>query len=868
MGRKQIKNIQGNKHKSICYFSFLYLILLALLLSCRPAHAENYTLPDDFGSGPFSSCFGFWSTYSCSGDITFSKTTTITLTEEITLSIFGGDFIAEKNFSIINNGHQLNLEVWAGNVTFRENTEFYGDIELGFGSITFEEITDFYGNIRTVIGNIQVTNNNSDFTGDMTTFWGSIEIDDGSWVIGVCTPQDSKGIDSCSDGEPEPAAVDHYEIRNDGSALTCSPETILIAACKNSDCSELATENSTITLSPSGWEGGNEITFQGSTSVDLRRTTAQTVTLEISDPSPAATNGYSCVDAIGGSSVSCDLQFFDSGFDFSIPTQTSCKPSESIVIQAVRKDDTGTHCVPAFANRTETINFWSSYVSPAAGNIQLEVNSTEVATTSPGTGISLDFDENGQAILELLYSDAGQLQLDASFQGTGDEIGLKMTGNSHFIIRPAGLCVYSDAASSDCASGDGTCTSFVAAGTPFSLKIKGVCWQSDTETDTDFCDTNSTTLNYNHSGIAISHNLIAPATGVTGNITTTSAGITSAGEVEIQQIVSEVGVFTFTANPSSAYLGIADIFSGSTFTSENIGRFTPDHFELAITPDPPVLAETCLVYTYLGETFDWQTVPNLTIQAMNGAATPAVTENYEGDFFKLDATLSYSYVDNNVPGPQTALTPASSSQTMPDTSDCGGMVSIALLEDDGISGNGIYDGFSYIRPLPDQPVSPFEPDITMTFTALELTDSDSVCYQAGGGCQPFTVSGITGTHLRHGRSLAEAVFGPETGPLIMPISTYWYDGAAWVNNDDDNCSEFSYSLTPSGITVTGSPANPIQLTSGSGDLTLSPAANSTRGTVSVECDFDTWLEPDPTGVATFGISRGNDRIINWQEVVR
>ena len=661
--------------------------------------------------------------------------------------------------------------------------------------------------------------------------------------------------------------VDHYEIIHDGSALTCVPEDIRIVACSNAACSTLMSTASIITLTPSGWTGGDIVTFTGSANLKLRHTTPETVALGISVQTPVATNGYKCVSALGGATVSCNMRYYDSGFDFDIPTQTSCKESTNITISAVGRDPGTGKCIPLFAGLSRDISFWSTYITPATGTLPVRVNGTAITGSSPGTPVSLAFNANGQATFKVAYSDAGLVQLNARYLGSGNEAGLSMLGNDSFVTGPAGLCVYSDAPQSDCPSGNGSCSAFVAAKTPFPLKVKGVCWQVTGETNSQFCD-NATTPNFMMDNIGLTHTLVAPLSGVPGSIDISTANITSGGEVSVQQAVSEVGVFKFTADPPSDYLGAGDIFTGATFTSNNIGRFIPDHFIVTILPDPPVFAESCTVYTYLGQPFDWQTVPEITITAMNGAATPAITRNYEADFWKLDANLVYSYMDNNVPALASPLTPQSVTRALPNTSNCGGTVTLALAENDGITGNGIFEGFNYTRPLLTTPVAPFVPNVTMTIRAVELTDSDAVCYRNAAGCLDFQVNGITGTHMRHGRALAQSVFGPETGPLVMPVSSFYYDGTTWQKNTDDDCTVFTYGLTPSGISVTCSPPSPVTMTDGAADLTLTPVANSGRGTVSVGFDFPAWLHPDSAAVATFGISRGNDRIINWQELMR
>lgn len=850
------------------FFRFA-LIFVVLLIISEPSHAINYSLPDDIGSGPFADCSGSGPSYSCSSEIRLTKTARVTLSETITLVITDGGFIAEKVFSISDNGFKLNLEVVKGDVVFVHNTDYFGDITVGDGNLTFEKSTDFVGDIHTDNGNVQVTNKNSNFVGDITTSNGNVEITDGSTVVGACSPQDSDGDVSCSGGSVGGTVVDHYEIIHNATGLTCNPEDIVIAACENADCSLLSSGIATVTLGPSGWVGGDTFAITGSETLKLRHVTPETVSLAILSQDPTPTNDYRCTNSLGGSIVSCSMTFYDSGFSFTIPTQTSCKDSDPIIITAVRRDDVTKRCVPAFANRTEDISFWSTYVNPTSGAETLSVNGTGVVGSSPGTDISLTFDVNGQASLLISYPDAGLVKLDARYEGSGDEAGLTMLGDSSFVTGPAGLCVYSDQVDSDCVSMDGTCSAFVAAGTTFDLKIGGVCWQVDGESDQDFCD-NAFTPNFQISNIILSHNLMAPISGVPGTIEITTLDINSNGVGLVNQSVSEVGVFTFTAAPPSDYLGTGDVFGGATFTSANIGRLIPDHFDVAILPEPPVFAETCLVYSYLGEPFDWENVPTLTITAKNGAATPITAENYEGDFWKLDKTINYNYLDANVPVAASPLTPQSSSQTLSeaDILDCGGTITFDVIEDDGISGNGVRDGFKYIRPLPESPVAPFEPDVGLTIIGTELSDYDSVCYDRGTGCEDFQVTGITGLHVQHGRGFAGSVFGPETNPLVMPVSTYIYDDSIWLENGDDNCTAFSYSIPSSGITVAVTPSGPITMIGGFANLTLTPSAGTSRENVPVTCTFPSWLAPDSTGVATFGISRGNDRIINWQEIIR
>lgn len=668
----------------------------------------------------------------------------------------------------------------------------------------------------------------------------------GSWI----------DIDSITTADTS-VAIDHYEIVHDGAALSCAAEEVTLVACENSDCSAQYSGSVTVTMTPTGWIGGDNVTFTGSGTAEIRNNSGGTITLGLSAQTVAPADGYRCVETVGGAAVSCDLVFSDAGFDFTIPTQTSCKTSDTLIISAVKKDDVTEKCVPAFSNRTVDIPFYSTYVSPATGSGSVRVNGSAVSTSSPGTDIALDFDVNGDAEFTVSYADAGQLQLDTIFVGTGDEDGLIMTGNESFVVHPAGLCIYSDQSGSDCVSGDANCTSFVAAGTEFTLKVKGVCWEDDSETDTDFCDTNTITPNYQQTGIALSHSLVAPLTGTAGSIEVESADIASGGEVSLDQIVSEVGVFTFTADPPDDYLGASDVFNGADFTSANIGRFIPAYLDVSILPDPPAYNNQCNgLFTYLGEPFFWDNIPEVTIRAMNGANPAEVTTNYEGDFFKLDPTIDYGYQDTLAVATVLPLTPVSAQKVLTNLSDTNGVVVFDLEEN---------AGFNYTRPDPYNPISPFDINVQFTIPQEEITDSDAVCYDSSG-CAAFTVEDITGVTIRHGRTKIFDNYGPELEDIeFSPFSVQYYNGTSFITNEDDDCT------TAIGFDSARASASSVpEVSTGEGFLTVT--ADGTASRIQVNCILPTWLScpsnSECSGWFTFGISRGNDRIINWKEISR
>jgi len=121
----------------------------------------------------------------------------------------------------------------------------------------------------------------------------------------------------------------------------------------------------------------------------------------------------------------------------------------------------------------------------------------------------------------------------------------------------------------------------------------------------------------------------------------------------------------------------------------------------------------------------------------------------------------------------------------------------------------------------------------------------------------------------------ENVYAPETVErLLMPFSAEYWDGAGYVTNTDDSCTpwdtadiddtEVYHSLVAASGTLDGGFGEP---------LVLEP--NGDRGTDTLTWDVPIWLEDDwnqdeagledPSATATFGVFRGNDRILYWRE---
>jgi len=708
-----------------------------------------------------------------------------------------------------------------------------------------------------------------------------------------------------SEQEQDCVVLDHIRIEHDGLALTCAPETVTVRACTDAACSSEYTDGEVITtLTPSGWVDGNTITFTGSTTASLRQNVPGIVALGSGSTTPTPANSTRC---FVGVSETCSIDFKDSGFIFDIPTLISHKTSPTVTITAVRTDETTQTCAPAFTG-SKSVNFWSTYSNPGTGTQQVRVNSTDVATSGPGgTPVSLNFDVNAQANFSVRYPDAGQMQLNARYTGTGDEAGLIMDGNDQFVSIPAGLCVETD---SVCPTGDIACDIFAAAGSPFELRVKAVGWESDGESNEQFCSGNAVTQNFRLDNIDLTADRIAPVAGVDGMLGISSIDIEAADNglrTETTQSISEVGVFTVTATPP-AYFG--ETIAAST--SDNIGRFIPYDFDVALTT-PPVFGTACDVFTYIGQPFGFSTDPVMTVTAR--AEGGSTTENYIGEFNRITA-VSLSYPGDTNQGFREGSPEALGLDTgvifgwKPGINDLGsGLTRLTFSF-------GSHEQISFNRLAP---VEPFDAEISLE---INVMDGDGVFYGDGAGTpvNPARFGNIGAgqgidfdgnKEQRWGRLSVENTYGSELLPLhILLRAEYFHDSdSGFLPNPEDMCTTYMAAdvniadvnpldslgagdvavLTPVSVTnlVNGEadPAHPLKLSNAT-DSTTGPGEGKT-GVIQFTLDLSSltgsgqyWLlydwddldgmsngpyDTNPSAQATFGIYRGSRNFIYIRE---
>jgi len=728
---------------------------------------------------------------------------------------------------------------------YNQVTRSLGSIPNGFNSITIPVTTVLIGD---------------DVTREFLMFL------DGS--------SDASIYDGLAIGEitPATAQIEQFLIVHDGEGLTCLPEPVLIRACSDASCSSFDdTINTTVTMQVNG--GADQ-------SIDIINGTSVNESFVYTDPiTPAVlslTSDYLCSD-IGDNSDSCAVNFAEAGFLLNLDNHQSCT-TPKLTIKAVRISDSKLDCEPAYTGN-QSVDFVFNYVNPSSGYVLPTLDGTSMVEAAPQSKI-VYFDSTGTAELDFNYQDAGQIKIEAI-----DSASAGLTSSSVItVVSPAKLIVSTPDEFADCDDGDGSCSDFTSAGTEFNLDVTAVCGDS------------TVTKNFEMDNIELTVNTVAPKAGNDVSLGVTIINIVKDdnGSHRINnQTISEVGVFTITAiPPENGYFGMTILEA----TSANIGRFIPEYFEqtVVVAGSLDAVCNQNMPFAYIGQTLvdddtkgaiSYLLNPVVELTAMSALDT--ITKNYtETGFMKLvaaDDFITPPTTDSTITGEDTDLLPLTANLF------AGTVSHDDLVAADGSSlASGVLhyelsdeDNFVYIRNENSEINAQYN-DINFVIDQINFTDSDGVAIAT-----PVDIMETTGINLRFGRAYLENSFGPETSDLPQPFSVQYLNSLGkFVVNDLDTCTNFDSSeidLTDGTLEAAKTGVNVVngQLESGeTRAMILTAPGAGNQGTVNVEYDIYDWLKYDwdwngvdakefdenPSAVATFGLFRGNDRIIYQREV--
>jgi len=738
-----------------------------------------------------------------------------------------------------------------GNLTFKNNAEINAVVYVT-GNIDFKNNSVIVG-VLAAEGSIDTGGGKSEFKYDDTA---AGDVDFG----GACIPDETTVV------------LDHIRIVHPGVGLTCQASDLQVLACADPGCESLYPDPVDLTLQPAGWLPAQNVTVTGAANLQFQRSIEETVTLGVSNASPAPDNGTVCIAPDG--SGSCNMEFRDVAFVFEMPDLIAGEENKTFSMSALETDENTGQCTALFAGETRTIEFGTSYLNPGSANRQASfptwVNGTQVATDGVAqTGVAIAFDGDGVARdIPIRYNDAGRNSLLARYVEANQPDGgtLLVEGAADYVAVPLGLCLVPE---QQCTSADLGCGTTLPAGVPFSVAPRA--YRDAPGVGALSCADKPPAPSFALDDVPVSHQLLFPSGGVEGDLLETRLDY---GDGDQPLTLTEIGVFSIsTPAVLSGYLGRDVPASDAAMTA----RMVPDQLALTVEGNGELIPE-CGSFVYTGQAFGWDplSVPELRVEALNGQIPPQATLNYTDPdvIVQLGAerfVVNVPYSDNVETLDDAASTPlpfrrepnAVSLSTGSRDSVIGGVVRYLF--------NGA-DEFIYPK-LATSRINPFSPDLTFLLQPMADADGVQVSGISAGG-EP--IKPVAGFEVRYGRLSPQNVYGPENiDELQMPLQMEYWTGDRFALNGADSCTPWS------AADVSSNTASHHDLVSAAGTFDsgvggpLVLEAKGSTGTDTLiwgglkdwqrdDLDGDGTLD-DPTATATFGVYRGHDRVIYWQE---
>lgn len=834
-------------------------------------------------------------TYRFQGDDLNQYTLNVASGESVLIFINGSvDFGNGSGLNVGGDPEDLVIVV-NGEVDAKNKFTFSG-ILYSSGSISIQNGSDITG-MLSAAGDISIDG------GGRPSFDPRPDLAPGLSIEGVCGP--SEGLDG----------VDHYRIYHPSQALTCTPaDEIRVQACANSDCTELFDEAVTIELSPeSGWSN-NPLSFVGeSNKLKLRSSqTEDPVQLGIAGASeiPTGTPQWRCYADGSSTQSNCQIQFSESGFSVNVDDHISGEEVTATIIAVKEGENDPNQCVPAFTGQKD-VELSTIYQNPGPNTASGDhlIQRMDSGDQLDGSSQSLNFDSSGTAIFPIRYEDVGSLSLKAEYEGTGDEAGLLMEGQDDFVARPARFEVIVDGnpGALDLAEAG----KFRIAGESFNVEVRSlnalgnltpnfgkespkenVVLDVEPPTDPDAAVPNLP-------------NLGGPGLGDFDNSCDTPEGGKACGEFSWEEVGAFALMPTLDDEIDDVYLGTASV---EGILLPYVGRFWPKYFDISIDdgvfsskPLAPQARTICTEegdrhWVYTGEPFGWKSAAQIIITPKNSRDDPV--KNYSGTSFQLLEPTDVRSALGDFPVNEKVEKDAE-----------GNLLKLhATLEEvnsfeEGNDGVLVYvfdaeDEFRYPKTL-NARVDEYIPN--PVFTLQKFEDSDGVTAQNPSSFfdKTFEPSADDDFKIRYGRIRLENAYGPENTALPIPLTAEVYRENGFERHEDESCWFYDLSenaeLNFDDSDLNGSQTQVVEvsdvgLTLENGMAQTSPndyrlrlsapgvPEESDQKGVHVKLNVgNDWLkdfwdpdEPsalkDPSAWATFGVYRGNDRIIYWREV--
>ncbi|ELB2157270.1 hypothetical protein QNZ88_004147 [Vibrio parahaemolyticus] len=705
--------------------------------------------------------------------------------------------------------------------------------------------------------------------------------------------------------------IHHFEFDYSGSGSTCQPSKVTLKACMNERCTQTYPEDAaasegeleplTVTLLPSStnsvanWVNGEQekltdITFNNSVDLLLQGYKAGTVTMGVANSSVPqfGFEGARCRINNGDelSVENCNVLFSQNVLGVNIGDVVSARQSAGtdhlsfcsshVKAGGESRDVTMkvTHEI-APVDKTKSVEVWYK----KAGDSNAKWSGHTVLQPQVAKSLSdVYFDSNGKAYLKVNYKEVGKIRIDAKVNDVKDSAGF-----ASFVSFPAKLSLN--------VSGNGACLpdckSYIPAGQEFTMQV--TAYQSDGEV----------ARNYQESHVSIDHVVTYPdpTTSVNkGNVVNGSLLTEKlpedakwvSGSVSFKQSVDEVGSFEFTATAPvggegeafSTYLGsstykIAD-------ATLNVGRFYPSKFNV-YSSDQTTSYNNIWDYpngqafAYMGQPFGLKQFYVEALSKGDGAL-----HNYA--YFDARHQAKFNLYEDNYANVNRFSAPGTYTGNWLNGSR-GPYVSGQSVGK--YSASGLV--WNKVVTKPDGPLNYLE-NSSDTSISIDLSSSSVDKVGVTIGTKELFVQ----PDLRFGRVNLADVGGkqgdnnkPDSLKLQVPLTVeYWKDGRfvtnisdsqttiygvrekfehKWKGNEPDS-KYVDVSLNGGGVVTKGTSRSIVAVESESNrqqtELWLDLTAGSNHlPWLKYNWDNKNAGEENPSSVVTFGIHRGNDRVI-------
>ncbi|WP_395356209.1 DUF6701 domain-containing protein [Vibrio sp. D3] len=687
--------------------------------------------------------------------------------------------------------------------------------------------------------------------------------------------------------------IHHFEFDYAGTGSICQASEVTLRACMDESCSKTypssilnanpgaVVDPVTVSLLPQSdslvaWEGGDHVTFSDSVSLKLQAFQSGSAKLGIASSSVPqfGFDGAKCRIAGGPlSEQNCNILFNSAALGVTVPDKVAGKPFFNNDGDAL------------YSNQSSPYLEFCSLPSQQGGNgenrdVQLSIErieptsnavsvpayvsfkkrdgkfSDEVSVGTTDVDIAdVYFNNQGKAYFNLRYPEAGKVALKARIKDESDSLG-----QNSFVSFPAYLTLSTDGG--QCSSG--SCSQgFVAAGEPFNMFVTAHQFGG------------ALAKNYQQEGLSVAHKVTYPtagalSTGVLGKDVYNHDTPTNAKD-SIEQSVSEVGAFEFTVTPPEVYLG------SKAFVIEPakgvIGRFYPKYFK--VYPDESVDWDypNAQSFAYMNQPFG---VSKFYVEALNAGKGALTNYTYFDDSllakFNLYENGAYTSRFSSVKT-YSGTWKESSGKSLADSRSVGIYT--------GSSSDGLFVAKGNGAHYPDGPFNLFEQgkDTLISITGSSASKDPVTVIESDSVLAPQP-------DIRFGRVDLDDVGGNQGTTLRVPLRVEYWNVSRFIANPNDSQTEVKgVTAAETHIWPTGAGATPKAVTLGAGGEVASGSSRSVTATQAepyrqqtrVWLDLDDsknglpWLkynwdndkagEENPSSVVTFGIHRGNDRVI-------